>query len=91
MRRSSFSTTLPGTTLVFVPPSIRPTFRYGCVMPLTWLVICLYSVFCAYSAFSIFVAACSASIAVSGTAAWPILPCTVTSSCRQPLCAVTTW
>ena len=27
MRRSSLSTTLPGTTLVLVPPSIRPTFR----------------------------------------------------------------
>ena len=33
IRRSSFSTTLPGTTLVLVPPSMRPTFRYGCVMP----------------------------------------------------------
>ena len=35
MRRSSLSTTLPGTTLVLVPPSMRPTFRYGCVMPAT--------------------------------------------------------
>ncbi len=36
MRRSSRSTTLPGTTLVFVPPSMRPTLRYGCVMPGTF-------------------------------------------------------
>ena len=28
---------------------------------------------------------------VSGIAACAILPCTVTSICRQPLCAVTTW
>jgi hypothetical protein len=27
MRRSSLSTTLPGTTLVLLPPSMRPTFR----------------------------------------------------------------
>ncbi|MNV57476.1 hypothetical protein D3C71_1498090 [compost metagenome] len=36
MRRSSLNTTLPGTTLVLVPPSMRPTFRYGCVMPSTF-------------------------------------------------------
>ena len=38
-------------------------------MPLTWLVTCLYSVFCWYSAFRIWVAACYASTPVSGTAA----------------------
>jgi hypothetical protein len=27
MRRSSLKTTLPGTTLVFVPPAIRPMLR----------------------------------------------------------------
>jgi hypothetical protein len=27
MRRSSLKVTVPGTTLVLVPPSIRPTFR----------------------------------------------------------------
>ena len=35
-------------------------------------------------------AACSASTPLSGMAACAILPWTVTSSCRQPLCAVTT-
>ena len=91
IRRSSLSTTLPGTTLVLVPPWISPTFRYGCLMPLTVLVICWLSTFWWYSAFSTLVAACSASMAVSGTAAWPALPFTVTSICRQPLWPVTTW
>ena len=36
MRRSIFSTTLPGITLVLVPPSMRPMFRYGCLMPATF-------------------------------------------------------
>ena len=35
MRRSSFSTTLPGTTFVFVPPAMSPTFTYGWSMPAT--------------------------------------------------------
>ena len=60
-------------------------------MPGTFDVTCLYSVFCAYSAFRIATAPCSASTPVSGIAACAILPCTVTSICRQPLCAVTTW
>ena len=42
------------------------------------------------SAFRIDVAPSSASMPVSGIAACAIFPCTVTSSCRQPLCAVTT-
>jgi hypothetical protein len=33
MRRSIFMTTLPGTTLVFVPPSMRPTSMVGESMP----------------------------------------------------------
>ncbi|MNN80914.1 hypothetical protein D3C81_1976800 [compost metagenome] len=36
MRRSIFMTTLPGTTLVFVPPSIRPTSMVGESMPATF-------------------------------------------------------
>ena len=41
-------------------------------------------------AFRIAVPARNASRPVSGIAPWPDLPCTVTSNCRQPLCAVTT-
>ena len=59
-------------------------------MPGTLDVTFWYAVFSAYSAFMMNTAACSASTPVCGTAAWAILPCTVTSICRQPLWAVTT-
>ncbi|MNY06641.1 hypothetical protein D3C86_1394060 [compost metagenome] len=90
MRRSSLKLTLPGTTLVLVPPSMRPTFRYGWEIPGTWEVTCWYSAFCAYRALRILTAPCSASTPLLGMAACAILPCTVTSICRQPLWAVTT-
>ena len=61
MRRSSLITTLPGTTLVLLPPSMRPTFRYGWVMPSTLDSLVLSTSLWAYSALSSFVAACSAS------------------------------
>ena len=66
MRRSSLSVTLPGTTLVLLPPSMRPTFRYGWVMPATAERRVRSNALWAYSAVSKWWAACSASMPVSG-------------------------
>ena len=91
MRRSSLSTTLPGTTLVLVPPSMRPTFRYGWVMPATCERHSRSSVVLRVQRVQDRVRALQRIDAGVGMAACAILPCTVTSSCRQPLWAVTTW
>jgi hypothetical protein len=85
MRRATF----PGTTLVLVPPSMRPTLSVGWPMPDVRERIFSSAAVEAYRSFSTPVAARSASMPVCGMPAWALRPWSVASSCRQPLCAVT--
>ena len=60
-------------------------------MPATWDFCVRKPGISPYSAFRIATPAWNASCPVSGIEPWAALPCTVTSNCRQPLCAVTIW
>ena len=90
MRQSSRKVTRSGTTLVLMPPAIRPTVNCGAPMPGVVDTRAARLPRQAYSAARMWFAASSASTPVNGRAAWAERPRSSTSRCRQPLWALTT-